>query len=372
MKSLAPLREAAADPYAYARAWKAARGRPVVGYFCSYTPEEIIWAAGALPMRVFGSGARVTLADAHLQAYSCSLVRGALEDGLAGQLGFLDGMVFPHTCDSIQRLSDIWRMNLGTGFHLDAVLPVKLDTPSAREYLAAVLEKFRRELGGHLDREVGPAALASAVADYAHLREGMANLYALRRERPGALSSRDLHTVTRAAMVMDRREMGAHLETVLAEAREAVEKPVLPLKRLVLSGGLCSMPDLYGIIEEAGAWVVDDDLCTGSRFFEGRVAVTADPLQGLARRYAERAVCPAKHRDLRGRGLGLVERVRRAGAHGVIFLLLKFCDPHAFDYPYMKGLLEEAGIPSLLLEVEDRLPAEGQFRTRCEAFVEGL
>jgi bcr-type benzoyl-CoA reductase subunit C len=364
MESLVPLREAAADPYAYARRWKAERRRPVVGYFCSYTPEEIIWAAGALPMRIFGTGARVTLADAHLQAYSCSLVRGALEDGLAGRLGFLDGMVFPHTCDSIQRLSDIWRMNLGTGFHLDAVLPVKLDTDSAREYLAAVLVKFRRELGQHLGREVGAAELTSAVADYARLRQGLEGLYALRREHPGTLSSRDLHTVTRAAMVMDRRDLGVHLEAVLAEARGAAVTPGPARKRLVLSGGLCSMPDLYGIIEEAGAWVVDDDLCTGSRFFEGRVAVTEDPLQGLARRYADRTVCPAKHRDLRGRGLGLVERVRRTGAHGVIFILLKFCDPHAFDYPYMKALLDEAEIPSLLLEVEDQLPAEGQFKTR--------
>jgi len=372
MKSLAPLRDAAADPYAYARLWKEARKRPVVGYFCSYTPEEVIWAAGALPLRIFGAGGRVTLADAHLQAYSCSLVRGALEDGLAGKLAFLDGIVFPHTCDSIQRLSDIWRLNLDTGAHLDAVLPVKLNTASAREYLAAVLAKFRRELGERLGREIGAEALAAAVADYEALREGLAALHALRRERPAALSSRDLHTVTRAAMVMDRRELAGHLAAVLDEARQAPGGAAAPRKRLVLAGGLCSMPDLYGIIEEAGAHVVDDDFCTGSRYFEGRVPAGGDPLAALAQRYAERSVCPAKHRDLDGRGRSLVERVRRAGADGVIFILLKFCDPHAFDYPYMKALLDAAGIPSLLFEVEDQLPAEGQLKTRCEAFVEGL
>ena len=36
---------------------------------------------------------------------------------------------------------------------------------------------------------------------------------------------------------------------------------------------------------------------------------------------------------------------RNAGADGVIFILLKFCDPHAFDYPYIKALLDSAGIP---------------------------
>ena len=54
----------------------------------------------------------------------------------------------------------------------------------------------------------------------------------------------------------------------------------------------------------------------------------------------------------------------------MIFFLLKFCDPHAFDYPYLKEALDREGIPSMLLEVEDRLPADGQLRTRFEAFVE--
>jgi benzoyl-CoA reductase subunit C len=54
----------------------------------------------------------------------------------------------------------------------------------------------------------------------------------------------------------------------------------------------------------------------------------------------------------------------------VIFLFLKFCDPHAFDYPYMKAMLDQAGIPSLMFEIEDQLASEGQLRTRCEAFME--
>ncbi|MEK7826534.1 MAG: 2-hydroxyacyl-CoA dehydratase family protein, partial [Thermodesulfobacteriota bacterium] len=66
----------------------------------------------------------------------------------------------------------------------------------------------------------------------------------------------------------------------------------------------------------------------------------------------------------------LVRLVRVKQAQGVIFFLLKFCDPHAFDYPYLKEALDRAGVPSMLLEVEDRLPADGQLRTRFEAFVE--
>ena len=131
MQILKQFHDIAGDPIGYARNWKAETQSRIVGYFCSYAPEEIIWAAGALPYRILGAGGTISRADGHLQAYSCSLVRGALDDALTGKLDFLDGTVFPHTCDSIQRLSDIWRLNAGLDFHLDLVLPVKLNTKSA-------------------------------------------------------------------------------------------------------------------------------------------------------------------------------------------------------------------------------------------------
>ena len=48
----------------------------------------------------------------------------------------------------------------------------------------------------------------------------------------------------------------------------------------------------------------------------------------------------------------------------------KFCDPHLFDYPYLRDVLEKEGIPSMVLEMEGRLPSKEQFKTRCEAFME--
>ena len=142
MDDLARFYEVVENPAEYAREWKRTHDGRVVGHFCSYTPEEIIVAAGALPLSDIRFRAPVSKADAHLQAYACSLVRGALEDALSGALDFLDGAVFPHTCDSIQRLSDIWRINGRFGFHLDVVMPAKLDTDSARQYMTRVVGTF--------------------------------------------------------------------------------------------------------------------------------------------------------------------------------------------------------------------------------------
>jgi benzoyl-CoA reductase/2-hydroxyglutaryl-CoA dehydratase subunit BcrC/BadD/HgdB len=116
--------------------------------------------------------------------------------------------------------------------------------------------------------------------------------------------------------------------------------------------------------------VVGDDLCTGSRYFSGMIDEKTDPVTALAERLLERVVCPAKHGGLTDRADHLIRLAREKRAQGVVFFLLKFCDPHAFDYPYLKEALDRAGISSMVIEVEDRLPSDGQLRTRFEAFIE--
>ena len=363
--------EAVNDPYAYAASWKVRQHKPVVAHFCSYTPEEVVWAAGALPLRVFGQSARIVAADTHLQSYACSLVRGAMEDALAGRLDFADGFVFPHTCDAIQRLSDIWRLNVPHGFHLDAVLPVKLDTPSAQAYMRDIVTRFARDLEARLAVSISDASLRAAIRLYNRLRQGLRDLYRLRSENPAALTGSVLQAIARAAMIMDREAFVNGLEQLVADLDGRGAAPS-GRKRLILSGGLCSMPDIYSLIETAGGDVVGDDLCTGSRSFDGVIGDEPTPLAAIADRYRERMVCPAKHMDLTRRGDHLVALVKKHRAQGVVFVLLKFCDPHAFDYPYMKKMLDAAGIPSLLFEIEDQQVGAGQVRTRCEAFIEML
>jgi bzd-type benzoyl-CoA reductase N subunit len=372
MQRLKQFHDIANDPIAYARHWKAKTRSRIVGFFCSYAPEEIIWAAGALPYRILGAGGSISRADSHLQAYSCSLVRGALDDALSGKLDFLDGAVFPHTCDSIQRLSDIWRLNAGLGFHLDLVLPVKLNTKSAEEYMHAVIKKFRHDLEDGLGVEITPEKLSKAVRTFNQIRTCLQRIYQIRKDHSATLSSRDLHAIVQASMVMDRNDLADRLSAVVDLLQTQHAETDTPRKRLVLTGGICSMPEIYQPIEDAGGTVVWDDFCTGSRYFEGTIDLEGNLLNSIAQRYFNRIICPAKHRDCFSRGENLLKMVENTGAQGVIFVLLKFCDPHAFDFPYIRKLLDRAGIPSMLLEIEDQQTSEEQIRTRLEAFIELL
>lgn len=368
MEAILKFQQVVNDPATYLQTIKGRR--KIIGYCCTYAPEEIIYAAGVHPVRIFGTKAGISRADAHLQAYSCSLVRGVLEDALAGNLNVLDGMIFPHTCDSIQRLSDIWRLNCTFTWHADVVLPVKLDTDAARTYMVDVLKKFRRELEAWLGAPITDEALRQSYATYNRLRALLKRVYELRSANPALIRGSEVAALVKGSMIMDRAEAVALLEDVV----QSLEKAAVPAgagerKRILVSGGLCDHPEIYDIIEASGGVVVWDDLCSGSRFFEGQIALAGDPIEALAQRFLDRIICPAKHLTNTARGENLVRIARDHQASGVVFLLLKFCDPHAFDYPYLKGFLDQASIPSMLLEIEQELPSSGQLATRFEAFV---
>ncbi len=373
MQAIKELSAIVGDPLSYARKLKEQSGKKIIGYMCTYAPEEIILAAGAHPLRLFGSNKNIFLADGHLQAYCCSLVRGVLEDALAGDLNFLDGMIFPHTCDTVQRLSDIWRLNIAYGFHLDVVLPVKLDTKSSRDYMIDVQNRFRNDLEKALQVNITEEDIKKSIALYNEIRGGLKKVYELKNINPEVISGKDLSVLVRAAMIMDRNDYLRILLKVIdeLETKGSTIKST-PKRRLIISGGICSQPDIYSVIEAAGGVVVGDDLCTGSRYFAGSIETEGNPIEAIAERYWQRPVCPAKHLDKNARAENLIKIAQDSNAVGVIFMLLKFCDPHAFDYPYLKETLAAASIPSLLLEVEDQPQAQGQLGTRIEAFLETL
>jgi bzd-type benzoyl-CoA reductase N subunit len=372
MKELEIFREITENPYDYAQKTAEETGKKVAGYFCTYTPEEILHAADLLPFRIFGTSENITLADSHLQSYCCSLVRGGLEEALSGKLSFLSGTVFPHTCDSIQRLSDIWRINANFPVHLDIILPVKLNTESSQKYAVDVFKKFRRDVEESFSIKISDGKLAESIRLYNSIRKLLTEIYTLKSGNPGIIAGQDVYRVIKAGMIMEKTQYLQKLKELHAALEKKKDENGGSYKRILLAGGICNHPDIYSLLEDFGGAVIWDDLCTGSRFFTGTIDETKDPIEGIATRYIERNVCPAKHVSITSRGDNLVKLVKEKNASGVIFIYLKFCDPQAFDYPYLKETMEREGVPTLLLEIDEQSQSYGQLKTRFETFVEML
>jgi len=154
---------------------------------------------------------------------------------------------------------------------------------------------------------------------------------------------------------------------------EEGEAPADGRTPLLVSGSVCTIPDLMELILELGADVVDDDLCSGHRYFDTYVDEADTPEEALAKRMWGRVNCPAKHQCIEDRIEHLLRQVQDSGAQGVIFYLQNFCEPHLFDIPYVRDRLqEELEVPSLVLESELQSFSRGQMRTRLQAFIETI
>jgi bcr-type benzoyl-CoA reductase subunit C len=335
-----------------------------MGYFCTYVPEEIIHAAGFAPLRIRSGSETPSRADAHLQSYTCALCRSALDQALRGDLSFLQGVVFPHTCDTIQALTDIWRMSFPDLYVETIVQPVYLSSPSTRPYLIAELQRFRRSLEEIIGQDISDQAINASIELYNYKRRLLARLYDLcdRLTAPG------LFAATSAGFIMPLEEYNqllGELVELLAEEENTTRKGL----GLILVGAVLDDPAMLTIVEELGARIVGDDLCTGSRYFAQPVEANGEPITALADRYLHRLPCPAKYHPDHERGEHLLKLIHKTRADGIVFVLQKFCDPHAFDYAMIKEKLDAAALPYLRLEME-HAPALDQWRTRLQAFLE--
>jgi benzoyl-CoA reductase subunit C len=337
-----------------------------MGYLCSYVPEEMIHAAGLTPVRLRGTAAPLRHVDAHLQSFTCALCRSTLDQALNGELQFLAGTVFAHTCDAMQALADLWRMNTDASRFVDAVMqPVNLGTPAARPYLVAELNRFRERLAAFAGHSITDDDLRSSIALYDRTRRLVAALQGVRDR----LDAAQFLVILDAAQTMPRETFNPLLAELLADLENASARPAGP--RLFLVGAVLDEPRLLDLIDQVGARVAGDDLCSGSRHFHDQVGATGDPIAALADYYLRRPPCPTKLQPAHDPARYLLDQVRRVRAGGVVFTLEKFCEPHAFDYALILPALDAAGLPHLLLEME-QTPSLEALRTRLQAFVEML
>jgi benzoyl-CoA reductase/2-hydroxyglutaryl-CoA dehydratase subunit BcrC/BadD/HgdB len=234
-----------------------------------------------------------------------------------------------------------------------------------------VLARFKADLEAALGISITDADLEKSIALFNRIRTHLSAIHDFRVRYPKRLPGADMNALVKGAMIMDRDDVDILLSGVV-QSLEQLPVPDTPAKRVVLAGSVCDTPDLFDAIEAAGGAVVGDDLCTGQRWFDNLVPQDRPPLAAIADRYRTRATCPAKHAGLTVRADLLLSLVDRTRADGVIFPMLKFCDPHAFDHPYLKECMDAHGIRSMALDIEDSRQNQGQIETRIETFIQML
>jgi len=352
-------------------------GRRVIGTLCIYPPVELITAAGLVPFRVTGSLDPVTEADAYLEPLMCPFVRSCFDRAIQKEFDFASGMIWPHSCDNIQKTFDIWKHHVPSSFFHYLDVP-HMTFPSSFEFFTEELDHLKAHLEEFAGEKITEEKLLAAIQAHNENRALLRELSRLRKPDPPLLSGTQMMEVMRAVTCMPVGESNEMLREIIGQVKSRVESAPGNRVRLLIYGAELDQPAPIRLLEDAGAHVVVEDICMGTKSYLSDVGTEGNLLANLAQRYLRDITCPRTFRfsagtrgdDLDARFGYLVELAREYEVDGAILYILMFCDTFEFDVPDVRDYLREAGIPTLHIEDDYRLSGLGAMRTRMEAFLE--
>ena len=344
--------------------------------FPVYAPVEVIHAAGLLPVGLFGAGNKIELshAESRFQSFICSIAKSTLELFLCGEMKSFQGAVFSSICDVARNLASVVQRNAPDMYIEYLHLPQNMYSAQSATYARAEFERFRTKLSNHLGRPITDEAIKRSLQLYNRVRRLVRAIYARRKEQPSLLSAADLHALVYAGTRMMPEDFLPMLETV-CEQVETAEIHERDGVRVVIEGAFCEQPPvgLLEVIEAGGCLVQDDDTMIGWRLFANDISADGDPLAALSNAYlCDSAYTSVRHDRDRPRTEGLLQRMKEAGAEAVLFASAKFCEPALLDYVLFRRKLEEAGVPHLKIEFEEKMWTFESARTEVETFAESM
>ncbi len=219
----------------YVSEWKKS-GNKVVGYYCSYIPEELFTSIGVLPYRIRGAGSKdSSVADAYLSARICTFVRHSLALALSGQLDFLDGVVSMNSCDHIRRGFDLWKNKVKPNFSYFISVP-RVQEDRVLFWFEEQMEGLKKAVEDHFGKKVTPEGLKSAITLHNRARILLKEVLDLRKLDSSPLSGTEALTVAVASQLIPERDLIPLLEDLLAGLKKSGGgQPARA--RLVVAGG---------------------------------------------------------------------------------------------------------------------------------------
>ncbi len=354
------------DPAAAVRRWKALSGRKAVGCFPLYLPEEVLCAAGMLPVTLWGDEFP-NAPPAAVPPFLCGVVRGAFASVRRRLWDDLDAWAIPSTCDSIQNAVEVLKAGGDSRPLFPLVFPLSGDLAGSFEYLLDRVEAFAEWAGTVSGRGVAEGALHNAIAAYNENRRLFARLGQRMADAPGCVTAAEFLLLARAGSVLPKETHSRLLRAVLA--REERGGP--PPRARVFLTGMMATDAVAVALDRADAAVVGDDLGRGRRYFEGAAAETGDAAIALVRRHLSRGPCSTLHWAGSARIDALFRNAAACGADRILLLRVRQCEPETGDEPDIAAAARARGIPFHCVDVDPATPeAAASIAVRIGAFVE--
>jgi benzoyl-CoA reductase/2-hydroxyglutaryl-CoA dehydratase subunit BcrC/BadD/HgdB len=292
-------------------------------------------------------------------------------------------MVTIHSSDPQEKTARVWESytNYPLFHFIDMPITVR---PEALEYFRSQLDDFKKTLETFTGRKLSKDKLESAIESHNEQRALVRELYELTKPSPPRISGKEISQVIKALTSLPVGEGNDLLTETINEVKNRNTGPTKKPARLIIWSSTLDDADIVQVFEDK-ANVVMNESCGGIRAYRAEVKFTADPLEGLAAYYLNEITCARTFRqaapgetkkdyaaDLQSRFGYLRNIIKEWKIDGGIMLLVRYCDPFAFEMPSLKDYFDSIGFPSTYIEYDYTIGAMAPLRTRVEAFLETI
>ncbi|WP_419024001.1 2-hydroxyacyl-CoA dehydratase subunit D [Emergencia sp.] len=372
LNTIEQLCDAALHPGKTILATREETGKDLVGCFPIHTPEEIVYAAGCVPVGMWGGRTEIQLADKYLQSFCCSIMRTNVELAMRGTYDMLKAVIIPTFCDTMKCIVDNMKLAMPKVPTIAMAYPQHRTLSAGVEYTVSEIKRVRHQLELILGKIITERQIEEAFAVYEEYRQAMRRFTEISAEHPDIITARKRHLLIKAGQFMDKaiytrmiKEISRGLEDELPSGFQGT--------RVVVTGLLSEPIEMLDIFDENHVAIGADDLSLGSRLWRTSTRRDVnDVFQKMACRIADQEGDTFLYEPEKKKGQMLVDMAEECRADGIIVLMMKFCDPEEYDYPIYKEEVEAASVPMLYLEIDQQLTSFEQIRTRVQSFTEML
>lgn len=352
------------------------KGRLVAGYMCTHVPEEILYAAGIIPVRILSAHESQAMTRSYIHETYCTFSHDCAYQGLQHNYDYLDLIVHSSSCIHMAEAFNVWVRF--AGFQDKSFLikyPHIIHTKQAGGIMVESYKEFKQFIEERTEKSITDDDIERAIKVYNETRRLLRRLWEfLKRDNP-PVTGAEAAAVTLAAQVMDKQECNAMLEPLIQQLESEPGKEPSGV-RLMVTGGACDDLRIFDLIESLNysTNLIFADSCTAARYFWFEVPEDRpDKLKAIAEGYISRIPCPSKDTVP---GTGEKKRFRFIRQFiedykpdGIILLYQRFCSPQSMDIVALKPIIDMLGIPWTELELDTTVPTS-LFGTQLEALVE--
>lgn len=343
-------------------------GKKVVGCFPMYTPEEIAHAGGLVPMSMWGGNTNIERAKEYYPAFVCSIIAANVEYGLKGSYDGVSAVMIPCMCDTLRSTTQNWK----SGVKIPMVAfahPHNRKIQAGVDYLVEEYESVKKRLEDICECEITEDAMLKSIDIYNEHRKVMQEFVELVPNYLNTITPTRRNAVIKSGNFM-LKEDHTLLVKELNEILKSMPKEDFKGKKVMTTGIVLDDKGFLEVLEKNNLAVAYDNVGQETRQFSTLVPEGNSALERLALQWSNIEGCSLAYDPQRLRGKIVADHVKRLGIDGVIYGLMKFCDPEEYDYPIFKKDMDEAGIPHLYMEIEQGTSNIEQMRTRIQTFAD--